>query len=131
MPTLFRRLKKIGYDEEFLRRVVLPDWWDDALADDPTSRVQIELRVAQRLSLPLADVANPEKPRQLARATDIRLKRAKAGMERADVLPGLIAARGVSHLRDATIRIRFGRIVSDGIPEADNRIGPITHDPAD
>lgn len=81
-----------------MRQVVLPDWWDDVLADDPTSRVQIELRVAQRFSLPLADVANPAKPLQLAPAADIRLKRAKAGTWRADVLPGLIAARNAVSL---------------------------------
>jgi hypothetical protein len=105
MPALFRRLTNIGYDEAFVRRVVLPDWWDDSLADDPTSRVQIELRVAQRLSLPLADVADPRKPLQLVKATDVRLKRAKAGTDRADVAPGLIAARNavalvLPHLRN-------------------------------
>ena len=93
MPTLYRRLKQIGYDKDFVRRVVLPDWWDDALAEDPTSRVQIELRVAQRLSLPLTDVADPRKPLQLPDVTSVRLKRAKAGTSRADIAPGLIAAR--------------------------------------
>jgi hypothetical protein len=105
MPSLLRRLKSIGYDEVFLRRVVLPDWWDDSLADEPTSRVQVELRVAQRLSLPLADVADPRKPLQLPSAADVCLKRAKAGTTRADVAPGLIAARNavalvLPHLRN-------------------------------
>lgn len=105
MPSLLRRLKSIGYDEAFVRRVVLPDWWDDALADDPTSRVQIEMRVAQRLSLPLADVTDPHKALHLPKAAAICLKRAKAGTERANILPGLIAARNavrlvLPHLRD-------------------------------
>lgn len=104
MPTLFSRLKRIGYDEAFVRRVVLPDWWDDSLASDPTSRVQIELRVAQRLSLPLVDVADPNKALHLPEANTVRLKRAKAGTERADIAPGLIAARNavallLPHLR--------------------------------
>jgi hypothetical protein len=93
MPTLYRRLKQIGYDQAFVRRVVLPDWWDDSLAEDPTSRLQAELRVAQRLSLPLADVTNPNKAFQIPDVATIRLKRAKAGTDRADIAPGLIAAR--------------------------------------
>ncbi len=93
MPSLYRRLKQIGYDQDFLRRVVLPDWWDDSLAEDPTSRLQAELRVSQRLSLPLADVTNPNKAFQIPDVAAIRLKRAKVGTERADIAPGLIAAR--------------------------------------
>jgi Zn-dependent peptidase ImmA (M78 family) len=105
MPTLFSRLKRIGYDEAFLRTVVLPDWWEDSLAEDATSRVQIELRVAQRLSLPLSHVADPSRPLHLPTATSVRLKRAKAGTERSDVTPGIIAARNavslvLPHLRN-------------------------------
>ena len=105
MPALLSRLKRIGFDEAFLRQVVLPDWWEDSLAEDATSRAQIELRVAQRLSLPLIDVADPRKPLLLPPATEVRLKRAKAGTERADVTPGIIAARNavalaLPHLRD-------------------------------
>lgn len=105
MPTLIRRLKTIGYDEAFLRRVVLPDWWEDSLAADPTSRVQIELRVAQRLSLPLADVSDPQRPLRLPDTRCVRLKRARAGAVQDEIAPGLIAARNavallLPHLRD-------------------------------
>lgn len=105
MPTLIRRLKSVGYDEAFLRRVVLPDWWDDSLGADPTSRAQIELRVAQRLSLPLVDVADPRKPLQLPDTRCVRLKRAKVGTGQDEIAPGLIAARNavalvLPHLQD-------------------------------
>jgi hypothetical protein len=58
MPNLYHQLTHLVYEQAFVRRVVLPGWRDDSMADDPTSRVQAELRVAQRLSLPLADVTD-------------------------------------------------------------------------
>lgn len=105
MTTLFRRLKTIGYDKEFLRHVVLPDWWEDSMADNPVSRAQIELRLAQRLSVPLADLADPSCELKVPCTDHIRLKRAKRDADRADVAPGMIVARNsvalvLPHLRD-------------------------------
>lgn len=93
MPTLFRRLRAVGFDEDFVRRVVLPDWWDDSLADDPGTRWQMELRIAQRLSLSLEDLSDPDRPLRVAGTHGIRLKRARAGTARSEVSPGMIAAR--------------------------------------
>jgi len=105
MPALFRRLKTVGYDEAFLRRVVLPDWWDDSLAANPVNRAQVELHVAQRLGLPLSDLTNSSRALELPGTKDIRLKRAKPGADRADVAPGMIVARNLvalvlPHLRN-------------------------------
>lgn len=98
MPDLLRRLKRAGYDEEFLRRVVLPDWWEDSLAEDPGTRWQIELRIAQRLSLSVADLADPRKPLNISNTHGIRLKRAKTGTGREEVAPGMVAARNAVSL---------------------------------
>src|SRR5687767_10289506 len=105
MTTLFRRLKSIGYDQDFLRRVVLPDWWEDSMASNPVTRAQIELRLAQRLSVPLSDLADPLRPLSVPCTDHICLKRAKANANRADVAPGMIVARNsvalvLPHLRD-------------------------------
>lgn len=105
MTTLFRRLKAIGYDKEFLRRVVLPDWWEDSMATNPVSRAQIELRLAQRLSVPLADLADPGCDLELPCTDHIRLMRAKRDTHRTDVAPGMIVARNLvalvlPHLRN-------------------------------
>lgn len=105
LPGLFRRLKRAGYDDQFLRRAVLPDWWDDSLADNPAAWAQIQLRIAQRLSLPLADILDLSKALARPDVSGIRLKRAKAGTAREDVAPGMVAARNavrlvVPYLRD-------------------------------
>lgn len=98
LPGLLRRLKKVGYDAPFLRRAVLPDWWDDSLAQNPASWAQIQLRIAQRLSLPLCDLVDVSKALSLPDVSSIRLKRAKAGTAREDLAAGMVAARNAVRL---------------------------------
>lgn len=95
MPALFRRLRAVGYDRAFLRRAVLPDWWEDSLASDPGIRWQIELRIAQRLSLPVAAVSDPSRPLPAPKAVGARLRRAKKGADVANVAPAMVAARNL------------------------------------
>jgi hypothetical protein len=95
---LLRRLRAIGYDEDFLRRVVLPDWWDDSLAANPASWAQIQFRIAQRLSLPLASVLDPARTLTKPQLGEVRLKRAKSGTDSQKIAPGLIAARNAVRL---------------------------------
>jgi hypothetical protein len=52
--ALFQRLRPLGYDEKFIRRVVLPDWWEDSLAEVPANRALGEMAVSRHLGLPLA-----------------------------------------------------------------------------
>jgi Zn-dependent peptidase ImmA (M78 family) len=104
MPSLYRRLKSVGYDRGFVRRVILPDWWDDALADDPSMLLQIQLRVARRLGVPLKVVADANGPLALPETKTVRLKRAKEGSCRDDIAPGIVIARHTVALAVAELR---------------------------
>lgn len=105
LTPLYRRLKQAGFDRAFLQRAVLPDWWDDALASNATTRSQFELHLAQRLGVPLADLRDNDKPIALPGMNDVRLKRATIDAKRDDIAPGMIVARRTAatvlpHLRD-------------------------------
>ena len=110
MPTttlapLYRRLKAVGFDRVFLQRAVLPDWWEDSLAANAATRSQIELHLAQRLGVSLAQLRDPAQTITLPGTSDVRLKRATGAAQRNDIAPGMIVARrtvGVvlPHLRD-------------------------------
>lgn len=93
MSSIFRRLNAVGFDRNFVRRVVLPDWWDDALADDPGSRWQIELRIAQRLGIAVEEIADQDRRLTPASTHGVRFKRAQSTAARASIAPGMIAAR--------------------------------------
>ena len=105
LAPLYRRLKAVGFDRAFLQSAVLPDWWEDALAANAATRSQIELHLAQRLGLPLADLRDPHQPLTLPGTHDVRLKRATSAAKRGDIAPGMIVARRTAqivlpHLRD-------------------------------
>ncbi len=43
-----------------MQPAILPDWWDETCAQDPSLLLDIEIRVARFLGLPLAAVRDPE-----------------------------------------------------------------------
>ena len=49
MQDLYTRLVTIGFDADFLRRAVLPDWWEDSLAGVPANRALAEAAIARHL----------------------------------------------------------------------------------
>ena len=105
LAPLYRRLKTAGFDRGFLRCAVLPDWWDDSLAANATTRSQSEWHVAQRLGVPLAQLRDTAQAIVLPGTDDVRLKRATGGAKRGDIAPGMIVARRTAaivlpHLRD-------------------------------
>lgn len=57
-----RRLSKAGFRKEIVTRALLPDWWDESCARDPSLLPDLELRVARFLGLGLAAVSDPATP---------------------------------------------------------------------
>lgn len=53
------RLSRAGFRKEFVRRAILPDWWDERCAEDPGLLQDMEIRVARFLGLSVAAVADP------------------------------------------------------------------------
>lgn len=51
-----RRLSRAGFKSDFVRLAILPDWWEETCAEDPTLLPDVEIRVARFLGLPLATV---------------------------------------------------------------------------
>jgi len=57
--TLKRRLAQGGFKDDFFKSVILPDWWDNSAARDPSVLADIEIRVARFLDRPLSEVRDP------------------------------------------------------------------------
>lgn len=56
------RLSRAGFKDEFVRPAILPDWWEDACANDSKLLPDIEIRVARFLGLPLSAVRDSGTP---------------------------------------------------------------------
>ncbi len=60
MADIYRRLRKKGFDRDFVQDFVLPDWWEDSLAAVPANRALAEGYVARDLGFAIAELHDPE-----------------------------------------------------------------------
>ncbi len=93
MADLYRRLKKVGYGPNFVRSVILPDWWEDVCADVPFNRGLAELAISRHLDIPLASLRNTTEELSPAPVAGVRLKTATIGTRVAQVQPAIQVAR--------------------------------------
>jgi hypothetical protein len=74
---LFRRLRPLGFDEQFVRRFVLPDWWDDSLASTPANRAIAEMAISRHLGVAIKTLREPAKVLEFPTIPNVCLKRNK------------------------------------------------------
>jgi hypothetical protein len=53
-------LNQGGFRKDFVRKAILPEWWNDAFSTQSELMPDVEIRIARFLGLSLADVKNPD-----------------------------------------------------------------------
>lgn len=76
MRPLYQQLKARGIDRHYVQSVILPDWWDDSLYQEPSNRQLAQLHLARFLGVPVAQLASPATPLTPA-GQPARLKRGR------------------------------------------------------
>jgi len=61
VANLYRRLSDVGIDRPYLKRFVLPEWWDDTVAISDAGQADLCMRIARSLNLNFRDLLNPER----------------------------------------------------------------------
>ncbi|HLK61249.1 MAG TPA: ImmA/IrrE family metallo-endopeptidase, partial [Chthonomonadaceae bacterium] len=51
MQPMYKRLKRAGFPEKYVREKVLPDWWDDHIAETPAGYGQAVTMIALNLNI--------------------------------------------------------------------------------
>ena len=97
MQDLFQRLRKIGFDPDFLRRAVLPDWWEDSLASVAANRALAETAIARHLGLDVARLRDSKAALPAPQLAYARLKRNK-NIEPAEIAPAMFVAQHAADL---------------------------------
>jgi IrrE N-terminal-like domain len=77
MKDLYRRLRRLGFDEPFVRERLLPDWWDDSLAKIPSNRAIAEASISKMLGIRISNLRDQSAVLELPAIADFRLKRVK------------------------------------------------------
>ncbi|MCL4552509.1 MAG: hypothetical protein M1305_02990 [Candidatus Marsarchaeota archaeon] len=65
MRDIYERLKLIGFTAAFVRSCILPEWWEDKLADVPSNRQYVSWNEFQQIN----KGSNRERVSQVYRAT--------------------------------------------------------------
>lgn len=74
LQSLYARLEQAGLDRKFIRETLLPDWWDDAIAQHPTGYAEARLRIARALGLSLSQLDSGDLLKSALDETRLRCK---------------------------------------------------------
>jgi hypothetical protein len=97
MTDLYLRLGEVGFPRSYVKDQILPDWWEDELANDPGNRRLAEMAISRTLKIPLESLAEPDCPLSLEGAREVRFKRWQDS-EESSLLPAVAVARRVFEL---------------------------------
>lgn len=97
MKPLYARLKAQGIERPYLLSAVLPDWWEDALYDEPGKRQLADLYIAKFLGTSIRHVTDPGTPLSPPDQR-VRLKRSRGSTEDAHVSGAITAALHAARL---------------------------------
>jgi hypothetical protein len=78
MTQLYSRLGSIGFPRKYLREVVLPEWWEDEIAHNPTGFAEGLLVLSRNLGLDLASLQNQSIPAGLRNLGPCKFKKTKS-----------------------------------------------------
>lgn len=88
--SLLRRVTRAGFPADFVRRTVLPDWWDASCEEDPSLLTEVEFRLARFFGLPLSTLRDAAAPLAFAGVERAQLRRVK-NVDRDDLAPAIHA----------------------------------------
>lgn len=88
---MMRRLSRAGFQGDFVRQAVIPDWWDEACARQPDLMPEIEIRVSRFLGVSLEGVKDPSVPLAPQQYPNAQLRRVR-DIDRDRLAPAIHAA---------------------------------------
>jgi hypothetical protein len=101
IKPFYAHLKKQGFEKSYVRDAMLPDWWDDALFENPSNRLTAQMSVAKYLGVRLQDIINENAVK--LHTGNVRLKRGRAETP-SEVLGAVTAALHAARMTASLMR---------------------------
>jgi hypothetical protein len=102
MSDLYARLADTGFDPLFVRSVILPEWWEDSLAEVPANRAFAENLLARNLGMSIGDLSQPSAGLRLPSLSHVKFKRYKNTVDETVAPAILVAQRAAKIVVDAS-----------------------------
>lgn len=74
MSGLYDRLRKFGLSTKYVRKMLLPDWWDDDAAMNPAGFTEAVWTIARHLGVPAEQLRDPTQAIVLPRQYGVQFK---------------------------------------------------------
>lgn len=75
MRDIYDRLRRLGFTPAFVRGCILPDWWEDKLAEIPANRQYAEAVIARQLGIEMSSLRVQDAPLKFRPAAHLKLRR--------------------------------------------------------
>jgi hypothetical protein len=117
MLSLYRRLQAVGLTRAYVRKIILPEWWEDQAADNPAGYAEALAYLSRHLGLDLASLLEPDRPvvfrdfgvckfKKSQNATEDELALARAMATRAAQLVNIAVTEPPQPLPESASQIR-------------------------
>ena len=95
-----QRLSRVGFKRQFVRSILLPEWWDETCDEDVNLLPEVEIRVARFLGIPLSDVQDSSIALEPSHSVIAKLRRVR-NVDSAKLLPAIHTAIKIA---ESTVR---------------------------
>jgi hypothetical protein len=106
MTQLYSRLGSVGFPRKYLREIILPDWWDDEIAQNPAGYAEGLMILSRNLGLDLTSMQNEAVPVGLRNLGPCKFKKASTTSEKELALARTLATRVVELITPAMLEPR-------------------------
>jgi hypothetical protein len=102
MHDIYDRLARLGFTATFVRGCILPDWWEDKLADVPANRQYAEAVIARQLGIEMSSLRDKSAHLKMRRSGSLKLKR-RAGTTDEEMKAALILGESLARVAANTL----------------------------
>ena len=113
MADLYRRLRAVGLTKSYVRKMILPGWWEDEVADNPAGYAEGLLFLSRHLGLDLTTLRDPARPVAFRDFGACKFKKSKDATEEDLALARAMATRA-AQLADVAMREPFQPLPTSG-----------------
>ena len=102
MRDIYDRLKPQGFDAAFVRSCILPEWWEDKLAEVPANRQYAEAVISRQLGIEMSSLRDQNVPLKVRQSAHLKLKR-RGGATDDDLKVARVLGERIARIAAATL----------------------------
>jgi Zn-dependent peptidase ImmA (M78 family) len=102
MKDIYDRLKPLGFTPTFVRSCILPDWWEDKLAEVPSNRQHAEALIARHLKIEAATLRDHQATLKVRNLAPLKLK-LRQGTSESEVHATSILGERLARIVDSSL----------------------------